>query len=158
MMWVDQEQLWFPWNQQALFAPSVLSCISSLCLWQWVDSGWVSLIILPWGSVKCSRTPPDGPQWDLGARRGQAHLPYNAQTTVCVTQWQRAGVLSSSSPCLHVARSPAVLRGPGRDATTAVMVHRTRAGPCGQSRGRNPNVLGQHRGKTIVWNSKLSLY
>lgn len=27
-------------------------------------------------------------------------------------------------------------------------------GPGGQRRGRNPNVLGQHRGKTTVWNSK----
>lgn len=112
-------------------------------------------------SLGISEVQQDPPRWTpvgFGSKAGQAHLPYNAQTTVCVTQWQRAGVLSSSSPCLHVARSPAVLRGPGRDAATAVMVHRTRAGPCGQSRGRNPNVLGQHRGKTIVWNSKLSLY
>lgn len=42
-----------------------------------------------------------------GAGPGLAHLPgNNAQTTVCVTQWQRAGVLSASSPCLRVARSP----------------------------------------------------
>lgn len=28
----------------------------------------------------------------------------------------------------------------------------------GQGHGRNPNVLGQHRGKTTEWNSQLSLY
>lgn len=30
--------------------------------------------------------------------------------------------------------------------------HRTRHSPCGQSRGRNPNILGQHGAKTTVWN------
>lgn len=49
-------------------------------------------------------------------------------------------------------------RGPGGDAAAAGMVHRTWCGPCGRSRGRNPNVLGQHRGKTTVWNLKLFLY
>lgn len=64
----------------------------------------------------------------FGSKAGQALgwpiCHNNAQTTVCVTQWQRAGVLSSSSPCLHVARSPAVLCGPGGDAAMAVMVNR----------------------------------
>lgn len=45
-----------------------------------------------------------------------------------VTQWQRAGVLSASSPYLHLTRSPAMLRGPGqRWHTGPGMVHVARA-------------------------------
>lgn len=105
--------------------------------------------------------PPDGPQWDFGGKAGQALGHEIMPKRRSVTQWQRAGVLSTSSPCVHLSRNPVTPHGPGpgpgRGATTAGMVHGTCNGPCGQSRGRNPTVLGQHRGKTTVWNSKLSI-
>lgn len=66
-----------------------------------------------------------------GAGPGLAHLPgNNAQTTVCVTQWQRAGVLSASFTLSTRSQEPAQQGGAARVGT------RPRRG-----RGTGPGVV-----------------